>query len=104
MTVRMHVTNMTMGLVMGTRMSMPMGKGVAATQLTMLNVWVCLPSRLAVWRRLVNLVMVMMSLVMRVVSLTVRMMTVMMGTAVATWVVGGSEGVSQRSYLTSVTY
>ena len=69
MTVRMHVMNMTMGLVMGARMSMPMGKGVTAPQLTMLNLRVGLPSRLAVWSRVVSLVMVMMSLVMRVVSL-----------------------------------
>lgn len=72
MRVRMHVMNMTMGLVMGVRMSMPMGKGVAAPQLamlTMLNVRVGLPSRLAVWRRVVSLMMLMMSLVMRVVSL-----------------------------------
>jgi len=106
MTVRMHVMNMTMGLVIGARMSMPMGKGVTApqlTMLTMLNLRVGLPSRLAVWSRVVSLVMVMMSLVMRVVSLKMRMMTVMMGTAVASWVVGGSEGV-QRSYLMSVTY
>ena len=69
----MHVMNMTMGLVMGVRMSMPMEKGVAAPQLamlTMLNVRVGLPSRLAVWRRVVSLMMLMMSLVMRVVSLT----------------------------------